>query len=91
MKEYVITRAIPIPELLCAFDIYLVRGRYLEQFRSIQCPLLVRGNAKEEVGNLGVFSPSCSIRRVSAGRDVILFSLFDALGQTAVARATIPV
>ena len=31
MKEYVITRAIPIPELLCAFDIYLVRGRYPEQ------------------------------------------------------------
>jgi len=30
MKEYVITRAIPIPELLCAFDIYLVRRRYLE-------------------------------------------------------------
>jgi hypothetical protein len=27
MKEYVITRAIPIPELLCAFDVYLV-GRW---------------------------------------------------------------
>lgn len=24
VKEYVITRAIPIPELLCAFDVYLV-------------------------------------------------------------------
>jgi hypothetical protein len=28
MKEYIITRAIPIPELLCAFDIYLVRSSY---------------------------------------------------------------
>lgn len=27
VKEYVITRAIPIPELLCAFDVYLV-GRH---------------------------------------------------------------
>ncbi len=26
VKEYVITRAIPIPELLCAFDVYLVGG-----------------------------------------------------------------
>lgn len=29
MQEYVITRAIPIPELLCAFDFYLVRTRTL--------------------------------------------------------------
>ena len=27
VKEYVLARAIPIPELLCAFDIYLV-GRW---------------------------------------------------------------
>ena len=26
VKEYVVTRAIPIPELLCAFDVYLVGG-----------------------------------------------------------------
>lgn len=71
MQEYVITRAIPIPELLCAFDIYLVRTRYLEQYRHIQCAWLVRGIAKEEVGNVGVFSPSCTFRRVSTGQDVI--------------------
>ena len=65
MREYVITRAIPIPELLCAFDIYLVRRRYLEQYRHIQCASPVRGIAKEEAGNLGVFPPSCTLRRVS--------------------------
>jgi hypothetical protein len=90
MKEYVITRAIPIPELLCAFDIYLVRGRDLEQYRSIQCTSLVRGIAKEEVGNLGVFSPSYSFRRVSTGQ-AVMWSAFDAPRQTAVTRATIPV
>ncbi len=75
MKEYVITRAIPIPELLCAFDIYLVRRRNLEQYRSIQCTLLVRRIAKEEAGNLGLFSPSCSFRRVSTGGDITSFDL----------------
>ena len=71
MQEYVITRAIPIPELLCAFDIYLVRSRYLEHYRCIQFTSLVRGIAKEEIGNLGVFSPSCTFRRVSTSQDVI--------------------
>lgn len=39
MKEYVIARAIPIPELLCAFDIYLVGRRKFAEVSIYSTPL----------------------------------------------------
>jgi hypothetical protein len=85
VKEYVVTRAIPIPELLCAFDIYLVGQWELAKYSH----LMHLASAKNYKGRsrqpwYTFFKLSF---RESESKSPFMLTDFDASDQTAVARA----
>ena len=85
VKEYVITRAIPIPDLLCAFDVYLVGGRKLVVYSHLMHLASVK-NCKRRSRQLWYIFFKSSFRE-SESKLSFMLTGFDVLNQTAVARA----
>jgi hypothetical protein len=85
VKEYVITRAIPIPELLCAFDVYLVGGRKLDVYSHLMHLISVKNCKRRSRQPWYIFFKSSF--RESERKLSLMLTGFDASNQTAVARA----
>ena len=89
MKEYVITRAIPIPELLCAFDVYLVGRRKLAVYSHLMHLASVKNCKRRSRQPWYIFFKSSF--RESESKLSFMLTRFDVSNQTAVARAIAPV
>ena len=86
MKEYVVSRATPIPELLCAFDVYLV-GRwelavYIYDLMHLASVKNYKGRSRQHW-----YTFFKSSFRESESESPFMLTGFDASDQTTVARA----
>jgi hypothetical protein len=85
VKEYVITRAIPIPELLCAFDVYLVGRRKLAVYSHLMHLTSVKNCKRRSRQPWCTFFKSSF--RESERKLSFMLTEFDISNQTAVTRA----
>ena len=85
VKEYVTARTTPIPELLCAFDIYLVGRRKLVVYSHLMLLVSVK-NCNRRSRRPWYISFKSSFRE-SESKLSFMLTGFDVLNQIAVARA----